>query len=49
MAQQASLFRIWAMTYWDFPRSPVSVRLMLNYAQARGVPAMKLLRGSRLT
>lgn len=49
MLQEAVHFRIWAMSYWDFPRSPVSVRLLLDFAQARGVPSAPLLRGTRLT
>ena len=31
MAKQATNFRIWAtMSYWDFPRSPVGLRLLLG-------------------
>ena len=37
------------MSYWDFARSPVSVRLLLDFAQARGIATSALLRGTRLT
>ena len=36
------------MSYWNFARSPVSVRLLLDFGQARGVEAPALLRGTRL-
>lgn len=36
------------MSYWNFPRSPASVRLLLDFGQARGIGAAALLRGTRL-
>jgi AraC-like DNA-binding protein len=36
------------MSYWNFARSPVSVRLLLDFGQARGIEAASLLRGTRL-
>lgn len=36
------------MSYWDFARSPVSVRLLLDFGLARGLAATTLLRGTRL-
>ena len=49
MAKQATNFRIWAtMSYWDFPRSPVGLRLLLDFGQARGLDAARLLRGTGL-
>ncbi len=37
------------MSYWSFDRSPVGVRLLLDFGQAQGVPGSALLRGTRLT
>ena len=37
------------MSYWNFDRSPVGVRLLLDFGQAQGVPGSALLRGTRLT
>lgn len=36
------------MSYWNFARSPISVRLLLDFGQARGIEASVLLRGTRL-
>ena len=36
------------MSYWNFARSPVSVRLLLDFGRARGIEAAALLRGTRL-
>lgn len=36
------------MSYWNFARSPVSVRLLLDFGQTRGIEAAALLRGTRL-
>ncbi|MFZ2986684.1 AraC family transcriptional regulator [Ideonella sp.] len=37
------------MSFWNFPRGPASVRLLVDYAQARGHAGEDLLRGSGLT
>lgn len=36
------------MSYWNFARSPVSIRLLLDFGQARGVTAAALLQGTKL-
>ncbi|KAB2899516.1 MAG: AraC family transcriptional regulator [Burkholderiaceae bacterium] len=36
------------MSYWNFARSPVSVRLLLDFGQARHIEAASLLRGTQL-
>lgn len=37
------------MNYWNFARSPASVRLLLDFGRARGIAAPRLLAGTRLT
>ncbi len=37
------------MTFWNFARSPASVRLLVEFGRARGFTAAQLLAGSRLT
>jgi len=37
------------MSYWNFARSPTSVRLLLDFGQARDIEAARLLRGTTLT
>lgn len=36
------------MNYWNFARSPVSVRLLLDFGRARSIRVASLLRGTRL-
>ncbi|MDR0209283.1 MAG: AraC family transcriptional regulator [Pseudomonas putida] len=36
------------MSYWDFARGPVSIRLLLDFGQARNIDAPTLLRGTKL-
>ena len=37
------------MTYWNFPRGPATVRLLLDVGEARQIGASALLRGSGLS
>jgi len=37
------------MNFWNFTRSPASVRLLLDFGRTRGLTAAQLLAGSRLT
>ncbi|UVH60610.1 AraC family transcriptional regulator [Variovorax paradoxus] len=37
------------MSFWDYTRSPASARLMMEFGQERGHPAIKLLEGSKLS
>ncbi len=36
------------MSYWNFPRSPASVRLLIDFGEARKIDAASLLQGTRL-
>jgi AraC-like DNA-binding protein len=38
-----------SMNFWNFTRSPASVRLLLDFGRAQGLSAAQLLAGSRLT